>query len=241
MPSLSLLVRALALAAITLPSAAFAQRAARIAIPDDLAREAETVELRGIGGGRRGSFRLGGVPGRFDRSADRREYYDAIVVRNRGESGFSLAASPLGPALDGRCYYREGQLNYGPLTTTPERLAYLCTFLRDGAPAEAELVLEDPRNPFGALHGREERRGVLRYEGAEIAIRSVHRDRRGGLPTPAPIGYLLERDGRAIGAIDVNGPNKTFHLPRDARDREAVLAAGLALSVFWDPADLDED
>jgi len=30
-------------------------------------------------------------------------------------------------------------------------------------------------------------------------------------------------------------------LPRDPRQRDAALAAGMALAVFWDPGDTDDE
>jgi hypothetical protein len=39
--------------------------------------------------------------------------------------------------------------------------------------------------------------------------------------------------GREIGALDLNGLNKTIFAPRLGPEREAVLAASLALSILW--------
>jgi hypothetical protein len=114
-------------------------------------------------------------------------------------------------------------------------------FHRNGRPMAAELVLADPKPALGTLHGRAERFGRLYIEGREIAIRSIHRDERGGLATPTALGYMFEAGGREVGAIDMNGPDKTLYVPRDPQLREAVIAAGLALSIFWDPAVLQSN
>jgi hypothetical protein len=228
-------------AAAGLTLSACNMRAGRIAMPSKLAAATEQLELRGMGGGRSGGFRLAGVPGSFTRSAERQGILDPLLVNHRGGGSFTLAASPLAPQLSGRCSYREREVNVGPISVTPNRLGYYCTFHRDDRPMAAELVLVDPKPVLGTLHGRSERVGHLYIEGRAIGIRSIHRDERGGLAAPTALGYMFEAGGREIGAIDVNGLNKTLYVPRDPELREAVIAAGLALSTFWDPAVLQSN
>jgi hypothetical protein len=228
----------LAAAAASLTLSACSVREGRIAVPPAFGATTERLELRGMGGGRSGDFRLAGVPGSFSRSADRLGIFDPLLVRNSGGGSFTLAASPLGPQLSGRCRYREREINAGPISVTPGRLGYHCLFRSQGRPLAAELVLIDPKSALGTVHGQSRRVGYLAIEGREIGIRSIHRDARGGLPPPTPLGYIFDADGLEVGAIDVNGTNKTLHVPRDPQFREAVIAAGLALSIFWDPADI---
>jgi hypothetical protein len=216
-------------------------REGRIAMPSELTATAEQLELQGMGGGTRGDFRLAGVPGSFTRSAERQGILDPLLVKHRGGGSFTLAGSPLAPQLSGRCDYREREVNVGPISVTPDRLSYYCMFKRHGRPMAAELVLVDPKPSFGTLHGRAERIGQLYIEGREIGIHSIHRDERGGLAAPTALGYMFEADGRKIGAADLNGLNKTLFVPRDPELREAVIAAGLALSIFWDPAVLQSN
>lgn len=82
---------------------------------------------------------------------------------------------------------------------------------------------------------------MLVYEGREIAVRSIHRDIAGGLPTSTALGYSFSANGREIGAVDLNGLNKTLYVPRSGPDREAVIVASVALSTFWDPAIVQQD
>jgi hypothetical protein len=211
-------------------------REGRIAMPPELTGTTERLELRGMGGGTRGDFRLAGVPGSFTRSAERQAIFDPLLVKHRGGGSFNLAGSPLAPQLSGHCEYREREVNVGPISVTPDRLSYYCMFKRQGQPLAAELVLVDPKPALGTLHGRAERIGHLYVQGREIGIRSIHHDERGGLAGLTALGYMFEADGREIGALDVNGLNKTLYVPREPELREAVIAAGLALSIFWDPA-----
>jgi len=204
-------------------------REARIAVPSDVAASTERLELRGMGGGTRGGFELAGERGSFARSAER---LSMPIVRNRtGGGSFEYGA------LAGRCGFREGELHAGSVSVTTRPFAYRCSFHRDGRPIDAELILEESYNSPTAMLSKRERRGTLFFEGQRIELRSLHRDQGGGLPTAAPLGYAFDVDGRQIGAIDLNGTSKTLYLPRGGA-REAVLAASLALSVLWDPAEV---
>jgi hypothetical protein len=216
-------------------------REARIATPSHFAAATERLELRGMGGGTSGDFELAGARGRFTRGAERLAILDPLLVRNSGGGSFRVEPSHLGADLAGECGYRERQVNAGPIAVTPRRLTFRCAFGRDGRPIDAELVLDDPKGPLGTLHGRAERRGTLYFEGRRIGVRSIHRDESGGLPAPTALGYMFEEDGQEIGAVDLNGLNKTIFAPRDPVAREAVLAASLALSIFWDPAEVQPD
>ena len=80
------------------------------------------------------------------------------------------------------------------------------------------------------------RAGELRLGQLTVAIRPIHQAQGGGLPTDMPLGYAFDVGGRQIGAVDLNGTNKTIYAPRQpGSERDAVLMASLALSVFWDP------
>lgn len=210
-------------------------RGGHIAMPGDLAMTTEPLRLSGMGGGTRGDFQLAGARGTFTRSAERLGIFDPLVVRHRGGGSFRLAGAAPGTDLAGRCGFRETEVNVGNLSLTPDRLAFRCGFARGGQPIAAELLLEDPKSAFGTVHGRSERRGILFFEGEEIEVRSIHRDQGGGLPAPHALGYAFELDGRQIGAVNLNGA-RTIYAPREPRQREAVVAASLALSIFWDPA-----
>lgn len=216
-------------------------REARIATPSYFAVETERLELRGMGGATNGDFDVAGSRGLFTRGAERLGIFDPLLVRHRGGGEFRIAGPLTGHELAGRCAYRQTEVNPGPLAVTPQRFAYRCEFARDGRPIDAELVIEDPQSGFGTLHGRSERRGTLWFEGQRISLRSIHRDQGGGLPVPHPLGYMFEADGRQIGAVDLNGLDKTLFVPRAEPQREAVIAAALALAILWDPAEVQPD
>jgi hypothetical protein len=212
-------------------------REARMATPSALAADGERLELSGMGGGTSGSFSLAGASGRFTRSAESVSWPGA--KRNRGGGSFELSAGE--GQLAGECRFRRGEAVAGPIAVTTRPFAYACDFFRGGRPIDAELVVGEARESAGSRLSKEERRGTLFFEGRRYDLRSVHKDAGGGLATAAPLGYLIEAEGRPVGAVDLNGTNKTLIAPRDPAEREAVIAAGLALSVLWDPAEVDPE
>lgn len=223
-----------ALLCATLLTGACSIREAQIRTPASLA-SAERLEISGMGGGTRGSFRLAGLDGRFTRGAERLAIFEPLLVRNSGGGSFELV-QPAG-ALAGSCGYRERELNVGVVSARLQKFAYRCLFARDGRPIDAELTIAESSDSPGTMLMKRERRGTLRFEGRTLQLRSIHRDAGGGLEMATPLGYAIEENGEAVGAIDLNGNNKTLLIAPGAH-REAMFAAGLALSVLWDPATL---
>lgn len=210
-------------------------REARMALPAAVVGDSDALRLTGMGIGRSGDFMLAEAQGRFTRSADRLGLFGQTLVGRTGASSFTLAGG-----LAGECRYRGSEVNVGIVSLKSDRFALRCGFSRDGRRLAAELLIDADEGPLGRLDGSARRIGTLWYEGAEISVRSVHRDRAGGLPTRTPLGYVFEVDGRGIGAVETNGTNRIVHLPRDARYREAVVAGALAIATFWDPADVED-
>jgi hypothetical protein len=213
---------------------------ARMALPVGLAPATSRVELTGMGGSQEGSFQLGNSAGRFTRRAERLGVFDPLFVANYGGGGFTVSGPDLAGELTARCGYRQQALSVGVVSVKPGGLRYSCAFSRDGAPVAADFELRDQSGPLGSLDGRAAREGTMVFEGVWLTIRSVHTSGGGSLPLPTPLGYVLESEGRPVGAIDLNGTDKTLHLPADARLRQASLAAGLALAILWDPAETDD-
>jgi hypothetical protein len=215
-----------------------ALRAGRPALSSQLLASTDELVVQGMGGWRAGSFNLDGIPGVFWRRADRQGILDPLIVNQRGGGSFSLGPSHLTPAIEGHCFYAQSDVNVGSISVTEGRLTYRCRFNRAGRPVAAELVLYDLAGAFGTLHGRAERSGWLDYDGQRYLIRSVHSDEAGGLPSPNPLGYSIGTGQTQVGAISLNGTRKVIYAPRTQPLREATIAAGLALSIFWDPASL---
>ena len=209
---------------------------ARIAMPAEVEARTQRIELTGMGFGERGDFHLGSAPGTFTRRSLQTRL-DDFYVQNIGSGSFDVAAAPGGGRLSGRCGFHEEEFGTGGLVAAGMRLAYGCEFARDGAPLLGGLLLKEVPTSRSILAGRT-RAGELEIGGLTIQVRAIHDMAGGRMPTGTPLGYAFHRDGRQIGAVDLNGGNKTIFAPVEpGPEREAVLLASLALSVFWDPGE----
>ena len=208
---------------------------------DAVAASGERLDVTGAGWGRSGDFRLGQAKGSFRRDLDRREWAIEPVAAVEHEGGLRFAVS--GPEvrgrLEGRCYAYQGpdRLGGGALTIAAAvPYGMRCAFSRDGVPT-GELTLDAAFRRGVSVETA--RIGEMRIGDTVLAVRSVHRFEGSRWPTSSPLGYLFEREGRAVAAVDVNGARKRLALPRDGAQREAAIAAGLALALAWDPEDQD--
>lgn len=212
-------------------------RDARIAVPSDLAAVSERIELTGMGNGERGSFRLGASEGRFTRSSLQEGYDGGFLKRDFGGGSFEVAGPEVGGTLSGRCEHERTERNVGALVVPDQRFAYRCGFERDGRPIEAGLILEAvPSRPDKLLSGIT-RAGEIHLGGHVLGIRPIHEMEGGRLPTGMPLGYAFDLDGRSVGAVDLNGADKTIYVPPSEPARETVIAASIALSILWDPGE----
>jgi hypothetical protein len=221
-------------AAVALPGCV---QDARIAVPSDLAAASERIELTGMGGGERGRLRLGSSEGRFTRASFQGSEDGGRLVRSEGGGSFEVSGPDVQGVLAGECRFDEAELRAGSLSFPSERFAYRCRFSRGGEPIDAGLILEEiPTRPGRLLSGRT-RGGEIHLGGEVVTISAVHDMEGGRLPTAMPLGYRFEIDGRSVGAVDLNGGDKTLYVPRSGPERQAVLAASLALSILWDPGE----
>lgn len=208
-------------------------REARIAMPSDLEARTERIELTGIGGWERGSFALGGSNGHFTRRSF--EADDGFFIDHIGTSSFEIVGSELGGHVRATCGFHEQQVDMGVLVATNARLAYGCEFERDRVRLPGGLLLAEVPTSRSVL-AAPTRAGELQIGDVRIGIRAIHDMEGGRVPSGTPLGYAFDVDGRQIGAVDLNGGDKTIYAPRTpGAEREAVLLASLALSVFWDP------
>jgi hypothetical protein len=209
--------------------------AAQMHLPDSLAA-AERIEFDGIGGWRSGAYTAGAYAGRYERSSDRLSYFDT-VTESRGHSAFTLAGPDVAEAIVGRCRMRESALDLGLVEVTTRPMAYRCTFTAGARPLDAALELQEVTGG-GTAATRYERRGRVELGGEVLEIRSVHHLAGTTLPVLTPIGYVFEQQGRAVGAVELNGRPVLMIVPGASPELRRTLAlAALALGVFWDPAD----
>jgi hypothetical protein len=201
---------------------------AQMRLPENLATATRT-EFDGIGGWAKGHFTAGAWSGTYECSASRLSYLDPLV-ENRGHSEFTLASAGSEP-LAGRCRMRANSLDLGLAEVTTRPMAYRCE-IGDGF-----LELQETTN--GHIN-RYERHGRIALGGEAVEIRSVHHIAGTSLPTSTPIGYVFEQDGRAVGAVELNGtPALVVEPGVSPRLARTLTVAALALGVFWDPANTD--
>lgn len=197
---------------------------ARMALPDPLAAQSPET-LRGLGGQRRGDFALGTMAGRFERGADRLSLFDERFVADRATAGWQ--------ADDGTratCRGRQASASAGVLAAAVRRYTVQCEIT---GPLPAELLLQAD----GAALSPATRSGHIDAGGLRLVLRSVHRVQGSPLPLEAPIGYLIEHEGRAVGAVELNGTTPRVWRPAPGTPLHgAVTHAVLALSLLWDPA-----
>lgn len=209
---------------------------ARMATPPGLGETAERIVLTGVGGARAGDFEAGSHSGSFERSATRLALFDPLIERRAGWTRFSLA----GPGIDGRldveCAMHQRGVNLGPFSVEPEPMTYACTIDHQGRRLPARFEVVAHQSGFaGSL--RASRRGEIALAGALVQIRSEHGLEGSPLALATPSGYVFERDGLTLGALDLNGaPAILFGSTADLAERRAILVAALALALFWDPA-----
>jgi hypothetical protein len=114
--------------------------------------------------------------------------------------------------------------------------AYECEF--DGV-TNAILSLQEIKQRSDWIAARSRRVGEFRIADRTLELRSVHELVGSALTVDAPIGYVFERNGVAVGAIELNGLSPRLWLPvQDAALRRQALLAAVALAVLWDPAAL---
>jgi hypothetical protein len=226
----------LSLAAIAaLSASACAIRPAEMARPASLTT-ASATPITGIGGGERGSFAIGQNSGQFERSAQELSFFGLFNMKDGGVN-FSLQGADFAQGLQAACTMRERSVTIDIVEFKPAPMALGCDLRLAGQPVPAVLEIQESAPDFT---NRQQRRGVVMIDGVRLDIRSVHDMDGGILPAAQPLGYVFERDGVAIGGVDINGgPAMIETAGLTPADHKAIMLASVALSVFWDPANLE--
>lgn len=211
---------------------------ARMALAPALSDGAEVVPIVGVGGNRKGQFAAGNYSGGFHRSDTRLAVFDPLFERRSGFVRFSLAGPEINGMIDADCRVRERTVTLSVLSFEPQPMAYACTFGHEGRILPARLELQAHREGLGSMLMKQERRGEIAFDRLVLGIRSVHALQGSPIRTSTPVGYVFERDGITVGAVERNGgPVIRFAASADAPTRRAVLLAGIALGLVWDPAE----
>jgi hypothetical protein len=206
---------------------------ARMALPPALEIGAEKVVITGLGGAPRGQFRVGGDSGSFIRSASRLAVFDALYEGESAVASFTFDGGA--SRIQGACAMKRRTANVGVLTYEFKPMVFGCDF--NGAAPPARLELRESRSTSRVQSMRRERSGEVAVGNARLQLRSVHDIAGSALPVAAPIGYLFERDGRSVAAVEINGTEPVILLASGSGldERQAIVLASLALALLWDP------
>lgn len=209
---------------------------ATMVLPEGLAASSNEAVLRGLGGGREGQYTLAGNYGQFRRANDRLDVFDVISF-DWGSSRVTVEGADVAAPVSVKCGLRQVTAGWQIVRFAAKPLAYECEYTGiDGG-----LSLQEAKSTRDALMNKARRRGEMRVDGMVLELRSVHELEGTPIPLEAPIGYVIEYSGRAIGAIELNGSTPRVWLPMDdAAKRRAVVLAVMPLAVLWDPAVLHE-
>jgi hypothetical protein len=201
------------------------QPAARIELPDTLAAVVPLTMESPIGVAR-GDFQLGELRGSFERQASRLDLFGRLA-QDRALVSYTL--KPDGVRAD--CKLIGNTATVGALQLPLKRANYACTFSRYGQPLPQRLDLKAEDAAAGT---REERRGSFVAVAVTLEVQSLHQG--SPLPLQAPVGYVMRHQGQVVAALDLNDvrPRLWQHAP-DSAVSAAVLQAGLALTLLWDP------
>jgi hypothetical protein len=231
------IVRPSLAAAVALAFAGCASiKPATMVLPEGLAASSNEVVLRGLGGGREGQYTLAGNHGEFRRANDRLDVFD-IISFDWGSSHVTVDGADVTAPVSAKCGLRQVTAGWQIVRFSAKPLAYECEYTG----IDAGLSLQEAKSTQDALMNKARRRGEVRVDGMVLGLRSVHELEGTPLTLEAPIGYVVEDSGHAIGAIELNGSTPRVWLPMDdAATRRAVLLAVLPLAVLWDPAALHE-
>lgn len=210
---------------------------AQMRLPGTLAEASIRTEIVGLGGRDRGRITAGAYQGRFARSLDRWSFLEAVA--REGRSDFTLAGPEISSTIEARFEMREHALDLGIAEVTVRPLAYRCGFTAEGRTIPARFELQEVVGGGSAIT-RYERRGQIALGGETVQFRSVHHLAGTPMPSLTPVGYIFERQGREIGALDLTGrPALVLGPATDAGVARTVTVAAVALAIFWDPAIVD--
>lgn len=210
---------------------------AQMQLPDSLIQRTTEYAVTDMGGGTRGNYRIGEHSGTFKRSETRLQFFDIAEFR-AGGADFTLSGPLIEGQIEAHCKMRERLLNLGDFSFTTKPMAYGCDFTVNKRSFPARFEIQEASTGIAGALLKNERRGEIAIDRVILQLQSVHRVVGSPLQLANPIGYEISLNGDVIAAVELNGTPRVW-LPThtDIPTQRAVVAAAMALAVFWDPAD----
>lgn len=222
------------MAAALLLAACAAARPARMERPAGLQDLAEE-RLEGAGAGRSGRWKVAGLEGQFERSADRLGVFDAFS-RDRATIRLTWRTAA-GPSGEMSCKAAQSEVTSGIVSAPVRPYAVDCTMRAEQADRPARTGTLRLEGRAAAAGTRQERSGRWSTGDVTLDIRSVHRVEGSPLPLEAPFGYVLSRAGTPVGAVELDGLRPRLWRPAEGDPlRDEATVALVALALLWDPA-----
>lgn len=202
--------------------------AAEMRLPASIGAERAEI-VQGLGAGRNGSFSLSPETGIFSRGRDRVDLF-SVVSWNSASTRYSLELAD-GSRTEAACSGKVVEVAWKAMAANAKPFSFDCEW-RGSRSAQLKM-----NAPVVSLTMRAERSGQFSMGGTTLEVQSVHEVRGSSLPLEAPIGYVFKHDGRAVGAIELNGLTPRLWRPASGDAlREPVTLAALALALLWDPS-----
>jgi hypothetical protein len=212
---------------------------AQMRLPQSLAAASEQIPFEHMNGWSRGHLVAGEYRADYERGLARAGL--GVIKLTDGYTRFALGGPGISSTIEGRCGVRQASLVLKSVEITPAPMAFGCDLTAEGRPIPARFELQESRASMADNLNRYARRGEIALAGQVIQIRSVHHLQGTALPVAAPIGYVFEQDGQAIGALELNGKPVLRLPPATHLDRRrAMMVASVALATFWDPDVVDD-
>ncbi|MXO61204.1 hypothetical protein GRI89_16795 [Altererythrobacter salegens] len=210
---------------------------AEMKMPSNLADAGgERISFENMSVWNKGRFLAGSYSGGYERTLDRLSLFD-LFKQDSGRASFTIAGPGISSTIEGHCRVRERALTLDSLEFKPGKMAYRCDLEAEGQPIPARFEVQESRKGLAENLTRNARRGEIALAGDIVSFRSVHDVAGTVLPVENPIGYVFEQDGKAIGALQLNGkPILTMPSGTEIGQRRAMMVASVALATFWDPA-----
>ncbi|WP_338241680.1 hypothetical protein [Aurantiacibacter hainanensis] len=207
-----------------------------MALPAPLTDTSERIPFDNMSGWTHGRFSAGEYVGGYERGLDRLTVGD-LFQRTDGHAEFTIAGPGISTTIEGYCSVRKRALAFDDIEFRPRPMAYRCDLEADGRAIPARLEVQEDRRGLENALTRNARRGEIGLAGEIVSFRLVHSLAGSSWPVEDSIGYVFEQDGRAIGALELNG-KPVLILPQGTEigKRRAMMVAAVALATFWDPA-----
>ena len=200
-----------------------------IALPAALS-DGEILPIQGTNGAMVGQVRLGdAASGRFTRTKTETTTL-GTYKRDGATTRFTLEGAGLARAVEVDCQVKRRAVTMQGVSVPTQPVTYDCALSRGG-----RLKLDEEWEVAGP-HPFPVRKGFVSLDETRLAVRSLHEHAGLERESLSPIGYSFAADDRVVGAVRLLMPPSLVIAPgATPEQRAAMMAAGAALALTWEP------